>query len=258
MSESNGMKPLALITGGHTGIGLGIARELNNAGYLLALVAENPFEQDTVQDALSELGSNVHYYQHDLRDVSNTSGLLDQIETVQGPIQTLISNAGVSVKVRGDMLDVEIESYDFVMDVNLKGAFFLAQEVARRMVKQADDFYRSMIFITSVNAEMVSKERAEYCISKAGAAMMAKLFADRLGPEGIGVFDLRPGIIETRMTAVAKKKYDAKINEGLVPAGRWGQPADVGSVVLPLVQGKMAYASGAVIPVDGGLSLHRL
>ena len=143
MSESNGMKPLALITGGHTGIGLGIARELNNAGYLLALVAENPFEQDTVQDALSELGSNVHYYQHDLRDVSNTSGLLDQIETVQGPIQTLISNAGVSVKVRGDMLDVEIESYDFVMDVNLKGAFFLAQEVAQRMVKQADDFYRS-------------------------------------------------------------------------------------------------------------------
>ena len=170
----------------------------------------------------------------------------------------MISNAGVSVLVRGDMLDVKVDSYDFVMDVNLKGTFFLAQEVARRMVGQTDKGYRSMVFITSVNAEMISKERAEYCISKAGGAMMAKLFADRMASEGVGVFDLRPGIIETRMTAVAKDKYDAKINDGLVPAGRWGQPADIGSVVLPLVQGKMAYASGAVIPVDGGLSLHRL
>ena len=234
------MQPLALITGGHTGIGLGIARELGNAGFTLALVAENPTEQDTVQSALSELGADVRYYQHDLRNIGYTSELLDQIEIKQGSVHSLVSNAGVSALVRGDMLDMKIDSYDFVMDVNLKGAFFLAQEVARRMIIQTDDRYRSMIFITSVNAEIISKERAEYCMSKAGAAMMAKLFADRLGPEGIGVFDLRPGIIETRMTAVAKEKYDAKISEGLVPAGRWGQPADIGSVVLPLVQGKMA------------------
>jgi NAD(P)-dependent dehydrogenase (short-subunit alcohol dehydrogenase family) len=258
MNTNNSMKPLALITGGHTGIGLGIARELVNAGYAIAVVAESPIELDTVQATLGELGANAHYYQHDLRDVSNVPTLLDQIEAEQGAVQSLISNAGVSALVRGDMLDMKIDSYDFVVDVNLKGTFFLAQEVARRMISQTDKIYRSMVFITSVNAEMVSKERAEYCISKAGAAMMAKLFADRLGPEGIGVFDLRPGIIETRMAAVAKDKYDAKISEGLVPAGRWGQPSDIGSVVLPLVQGKMAYASGAVIPVDGGLSINRL
>lgn len=252
------MKPLALITGGHTGIGLGIARELGNAGYSLALVAESSIDSDTVRSALNELGASAQYYQHDLRDVEITSRLLDQIEVVQGPVHSLISNAGVSVRVRGDMLEVDVDSYDFVMGVNLKGAFFLAQEVARRMVGQSDEQYRSMIFITSVNAELVSKERAEYCMSKAGAAMMAKLFADRMTPVGVGVFELRPGIIETQMTAVAKEKYDAKINEGLVPAGRWGQPADIGSAVLPFVQGKMAYASGAVIPVDGGLSLHRL
>jgi NAD(P)-dependent dehydrogenase (short-subunit alcohol dehydrogenase family) len=252
------MKSLALITGGHTGIGLGIARELSNAGFAIALVAENPVEHDTVQDALSELGVDVKYYQHDLRDLPQISGLLNQIEAAQGPVHSLVSNAGVSVHVRGDMLDVEIDSYDFVMDVNLKGAFFLAQDVARRMVGQTDEKYRSMVFITSINAEMVSKDRSEYCISKAGAAMMARLFADRMAPEGVGVFDLRPGIIETRMTAVAKDKYDAKIDEGLVPAGRWGQPTDIGTVVLPLVQGKMAYASGAVIPVDGGLSINRI
>lgn len=252
------MKQLALITGGHTGIGLGIARELSNAGFAIALLAECPMEQDTVQAALNELGSGAHYYQHDLRQLHGIASLMDQIASRQGPVHSLISNAGVSVQVRGDMLDVEIDSYDFVMDVNLRGAFFLAQEIARQMIGQADGPYRSLVFITSVNAEMVAKERAEYCISKAGAAMMARLFADRMASEGVGVFDLRPGIIETRMTAVAKDKYDAKIKDGLVPAGRWGQPADIGSVVLPLVQGKMAYATGAVIPVDGGLSIHRL
>jgi len=258
MNRGDRMKPLALITGGHTGIGLGIARELSNAGFAIAMVAESPIEQETVQSALDEIGANARYYQHDIRNVGFTSKLLDQIEVDQGPIHSLVSNAGVSALIRGDMLDMKMDSFDFVMDVNLKGTFFLAQEVARRMVGQTDEYYQSMIFITSVNAEMVSKERAEYCMSKAGSAMMAKLFADRMAPEGVGVFDLRPGIIETRMTAVAKDKYDAKISEGLVPAGRWGQPADIGSVVLPLVQGKMAYASGAVIPVDGGLSLHRL
>jgi NAD(P)-dependent dehydrogenase (short-subunit alcohol dehydrogenase family) len=252
------MKPLALITGGHTGIGLGIARELCNAGFAVALVAESPIGLDTVQSALSELGADAHYYQHDIRTVNDTSRLLDQIETDQGTIHSLVSNAGVSALIRGDMLDMKTDSYDFVMDVNLKGGFFLCQDVARRMINRTDEHYRSIIFITSVNAEMVSKERAEYCISKAGAAMMAKLYADRLGPEGIGVFDLRPGIIDTRMTAIAKEKYDKKISEGLVPAGRWGQPQDVGSVVVPLVQGKMAYASGTVISIDGGLSLHRL
>ena len=252
------MKPLALITGGHTGIGFGIAQELVKANFAIALISETPVKDQSVQFALNKIGSFARYYQHDLRDISNIPNLLDQIEANQGSIHSLISNAGVSALVRDDMLQMNEASYDFVMDINLKGTFFLAQETARRIVSQKVKYYRSMIFITSVSATMVSKERAEYCISKAGASMMVKLFCARLSHEGIGVFDLRPGIIETPMTSGVKDQYNKKINEGLVPVGRWGQPSDIGSVVLPLVQGKMAYATGAVIPIDGGLSLNRL
>jgi len=252
------MKPLALITGGHTGIGFGIAQELVKANFAIALISETPVKDQSVQFALNKIGSFARYYEHDLRDISNIPNLLDQIEANQGSIHSLISNAGVSALVRDDMLQMNEASYDFVMDINLKGTFFLAQETARRIVSQKVKFYRSMIFITSVSATMVSKERAEYCISKAGASMMVKLFCARLSHEGIGVFDLRPGIIETPMTSGVKDQYNKKINEGLVPVGRWGQPSDIGSVVLPLVQGKMAYATGAVIPIDGGLSLNRL
>ena len=252
------MKPLALITGGHTGIGFGIAQELVKANFAIALISETPVKDESVQFALNKIGSFARYYEHDLRDISNIPNLLDQIEANQGSIHSLISNAGVSALVRGDMLQMNEASYDFVMDINLKGTFFLAQETARRIISQKVKYYRSMIFITSVSATMVSKERAEYCISKAGASMMVKLFCARLSHEGIGVFELRPGIIETPMTSGVKDQYNKKINEGLVPVGRWGQPSDIGSVVLPLVQGKMAYATGAVIPIDGGLSLNRL
>ncbi len=126
------------------------------------------------------------------------------------------------------------------------------------MVARPADVYRSITFVTSVSATMVSIERADYCISKAGAAMMAELFAVRLAPHGIGVFELRPGIIETGMTAGVKDKYTARIEAGLVPAGRWGQPSDIGDVIVPLATGRMAFATGAAIPVDGGLSIPRL
>jgi NAD(P)-dependent dehydrogenase (short-subunit alcohol dehydrogenase family) len=144
------------------------------------------------------------------------------------------------------------------MGINLRGAFFLAQAVATVMVAEPSGPYRSITFITSVSASMASPERAEYCISKAAAAMAAKTFALRLAPHGIGVFELRPGIIETGMTAGVRETYTTRIERGLVPAGRWGQPEDIGRVVLPLVTGQMAFASGAVIPVDGGLSIERL
>jgi NAD(P)-dependent dehydrogenase (short-subunit alcohol dehydrogenase family) len=175
-----------------------------------------------------------------------------------GVISALVSNAGVPARVRGDMLDILPDNFDAVLDVNLRGAFFLAQDVARRMQTQPATSYRSITFVTSVSAAIASIERAEYCISKAGAAMMAQLFAVRLAPMNIGVFELRPGIIETGMTAGVKDKYSVRIAEGLVPAGRWGQPADIGDVILPIVQGRMAFATGAVIPVDGGLSIQRL
>jgi NAD(P)-dependent dehydrogenase (short-subunit alcohol dehydrogenase family) len=184
--------------------------------------------------------------------------LVDRIEADLGPVTTLVSNAGVPARVRGDMLDLSPENFDFVLDVNLRGTFFLAQEVARRMIGRGSTYYRSLVFVTSVSAAAASPERAEYCISKAGAAMVAQLFAVRLAPHGIGVFDVRPGIVETAMTAAVKDKYTARIEGGLVPAGRWGHPHDVASAVMPLVIGLFGFATGAVVPVDGGLSIPRL
>jgi NAD(P)-dependent dehydrogenase (short-subunit alcohol dehydrogenase family) len=156
------------------------------------------------------------------------------------------------------MLDVTPENFDFVMGINLRGGFFLAQDVARRMVANPRTSYCAMMFITSVSASAVSIERAEYCISKAAASMMTELFAVRLAPHGIGVFEIRPGIIETEMTAGVKEKYTPRIEGGLVPAGRWGTPADIGSVAVPMATGRMAFATGAIVPVDGGLSIARL
>jgi len=246
--------PLALVTGGQQGIGLGIARTLAAAGWRLALVAELPPEAAAVQAALAELGPCARYLRHDLADVANLPALLEAV----GPVSALIQNAGVPARLRGDMLEITPENFDWTLGINLRGAFFLAQAVAKAMLATPADTYQSITFITSVSASMASPERAEYCISKAAASMAAKTLALRLAPHGIGVFELRPGIIETGMTAGVKDKYTARIEAGLVPAGRWGQPEDVGRVVLPLVTGQLAFATGAVIPVDGGLSIERL
>lgn len=252
------MSPLALITGGQQGIGFGIAEALVAAGFRVALVAEVAPEADVVREALSTLGPDARYFQHDLRDVAHAEACIADVARVLGPIDTFVSNAGVPAKVRGDMLDMTPENFDFVFDINLRGAFFLAQSAVRHMLATVSEHYRSMLFVTSVSAEMISIERAEYCMSKSAASMMAQLFAVRMAPVGIGVFELRPGIIETGMTACVKDKYTARIEGGLVPAARWGQPGDIGAVVVSLATGQFSFATGAVIPVDGGLSLPRL
>jgi len=252
------MSGLALVTGGQRGIGLGIARALRDAGFTLALAAEREATDAAVSAALAEFGARARYYRHDLREIGGVAALLDRIAAEQGPVTTLVSNAGVPAPRRGDMLDVRPDDFDRVMEVNLRGAFFLAQEVARRMLGQPPEPYRAIVFVTSVSAAMVSVERAEYCLSKAGAAMMAQLFAARLAGAGIGVFDLRPGIVATDMTAGVRDAYSDRIAGGLVPAGRWGETGDVGRAVVPLATGQMAFAPGAVIAVDGGLSIHRL
>ncbi|TKW68054.1 MAG: 3-ketoacyl-ACP reductase [Paracoccus denitrificans] len=247
---------VALITGGQQGIGLGIAQALKAAGWRLAIAAEQAPAASAY--AMQELRSDARYYQHDLTQIDAVPALLDAVEADLGPITTLICNAGVPARIRGDMLNMLPENFDWTMGINLRGNFFLAQQVARRMLALPSDPYRSMVFVTSVSAEMASPERAEYCISKAGASMMAKLFAARLAADGIGVFELRPGIIATPMTAGVSAKYDALIEGGLVPAARWGQPGDIGRAVLPLVRGDMAFSTGSVIAVDGGLSIPRL
>lgn len=252
------MKGVALITGGQQGIGLGIAKALAEAGFDIALVSLPEPDAASVRAALLELGEQARYFQHDVSKIDDVPKLLDRIEAEMGGITTLVNNAGVGVPVRGDMLQLRPENWDAVLDVNLRGAFFLSQAVAKSMLATKSDSYRSIIFVTSVSSKMVSIERAEYCVSKAGASMMTELFAVRLAPHGIGVFELRPGIIATDMTSGVKDKYTDQIEGGLVPARRWGEPGDVGEIIVPLATGQMRFANGASIPVDGGLSIARL
>ena len=247
----------ALITGGQQGIGLGIARALHGAGWKVALTSERPDDDPAVAAACAELPGAI-YLSHDIAAISGAPALLDAVTDRLGPVTTLVSNAGVPAMVRGDLLDMRPESFDRCMAVNLRGAFFLLQEWARRAVALGPDPYRAALVVTSVSAEIVSPDRAEYCISKAGAAMMTRALAARLAPESIGVFELRPGIIATPMTAPVADRYDDRIARGLVPAARWGTPADIGQIAVPLAEGRFDFATGAVIPVDGGLSIHRL
>lgn len=243
----------ALVTGGQQGIGLAVAQALDAAGFSVVIASLPPPDDPLVVAALRGL-RDARYVQHDVADVGAIPALLDAV----GPLTTLVANAGVPAKTRGDLLDLKQESWDHVMDVNLRGTFFLAQQVAKRMLSAPSGDYRSIAFVTSVSADLASPERGEYCVSKAGAAMAAKLFALRLAPHGIGVFDLRPGIIATPMTDAVRDRYTARIEGGLVPAARWGEPADIARTIVPLATGAFAFATGAVIPVDGGLSIARL
>ncbi|MFK7997374.1 MAG: 3-ketoacyl-ACP reductase [Granulosicoccus sp.] len=252
------MSGVALVTGGQQGIGLGIVKNLVDADFQVAIASRSDVANSKVQEVLETLGGSVHYFQHDVSAIERVPTLIDLIEAEVGTVTTLVSNAGVGAPKRGDLLDLEPDNFDFVMNINLRGAFFLAQEVARRMILLEQGVYRSIIFVTSVSASMVSADRSEYCISKAGAAMMSELFSVRLAPHGVGVFELRPGVIATEMTAGVKDKYTHLIEQGLVPAGRWGYPRDIGEIVVPLAKGQMSFATGAVIPVDGGLSISRL
>jgi len=233
----------ALITGGQQGIGLGIARALHAAGWEIAVAAEV---------AEADLPFDAQYVQHDVTDLDAIPALLDAV----GPITTFVSNAGVGAMQRGDLLEMSRDSFDRCHNVNTRGGFFLAQEVARRMQDLPAIPFRSISFITSVSASMTTHDRAEYCASKAATASLAQAFAMRLAPEGIGVYDIRPGIIQTPMTAPVADRYDPLIPD-LIPQARWGQPGDIGAVMVPLARGDFAYSTGAVIPVDGGLSINR-
>jgi NAD(P)-dependent dehydrogenase (short-subunit alcohol dehydrogenase family) len=251
------MTRVALVTGGQQGIGLGIAKALHGAGWRVALLSERHGTDPAVAAALAALPGAVHV-RHDVARIGDAPEALDAAERALGPVTTFVSNAGVPAMARGDILDMTPESFDRCMSVNLRGAHFLIQEAARRMLALPSEPFRSIQIVTSVSAGMVSPDRAEYCISKAGAAMMAQAYAARLAGDGIGVYDLRPGIVRTPMTDPVSDRYDARIAGGLVPAGRWGEPADIGRIAVPLARGDFAFATGAVIPVDGGLSIHRL
>jgi NAD(P)-dependent dehydrogenase (short-subunit alcohol dehydrogenase family) len=255
---------VAVVTGGTRGIGFGIARALAREGWSLALCGVRP--ADTVADVLEELrglgaGIEVSY---DIADLSRTDDrvrLVDSIRARYGAVHALVNNAGRAPRARADILEATEESFEEVMRTNLQGPYFLTQQIAGLMVEQkkaSPDSAASIVFVTSVSADMASPNRGEYCVSKAGLAMTAKLFALRLAEFAIPVYEIRPGIIATDMTAGVRDIYDRRIADGLIPDRRWGTPEDVGRAAAALLRGDVPYATGTVLHVDGGLTIPRL
>jgi NAD(P)-dependent dehydrogenase (short-subunit alcohol dehydrogenase family) len=258
MSQS---RPLAVVTGGRRGIGAGIAIELAARGFDLALTDIETKGAEATVAQITALGAKTTLYESDLGKVGEHAALVDRIVADCGSIACLVNNAGVPAPQRGDLLDMRTESYDRVLDINLRGTFFFTQAVALHMTavtSAASGLPRSIVTVSSVSAELASIERGEYCLSKAGLSMLTKLFALRLAPLGIGVFEVRPGVIRTPMTEGVAGSYDERIADGLVPMGRWGYPQDVARAVAALASGQLAFSTGSVINVDGALSIPRL
>jgi len=251
---------LALVTGGRRGIGRGIVLALAQAGFDVAVadLVQDADAEQTVELA-RELGVRAQAFACDVADIASHASLLNDIEATLGPVDCLVNNAGISVAQRGDLLEAGIESFDRLMQVNLRGPFFLTQRVAASwMVRPREGVYRSIVNISSTNAYAASTNRGEYCLSKAAVSMATRLFAARLGEAGIGVFEVRPGIIRTGMTQVAAADYEQRIADGLSPIRRWGTPDDVGRTVVALASGAFAFSTGDAIHVDGGLHVQRL
>ncbi|OGV50154.1 MAG: 3-ketoacyl-ACP reductase [Lentisphaerae bacterium GWF2_52_8] len=256
------MKRTALVTGGTRGIGLGIARRLAMEGFDLAisgLRAEG--EISGVIAELEKLGAELLYCRSDIASSRDREAMLLSVKQKFGQLNVLVNNAGIAPAERRDLLDATEESFEKVIRTNLQGPYFLTQQAARWLVSQKESdpsFPAAIINVSSVSATMVSVNRGEYCLSKAGVAMATQLWAARLGEYGIPVYEVRPGITRTDMTSGVAEKYDRLIAEGLVPMRRWGEADDVGRAVAALARGDMPYASGTVINVDGGLSIPRL
>ncbi len=253
-------RPRVFVTGARRGIGRGIAFAFAEAGY--DVVINDLVEDDAAAEAIAgvrERGAKAEFITGDVSDLSAIPAIAERAFSAFGGLDCLVNNAGISVKKRGDLLEVTPESYDHLMGVNLRGPFFLTQEIARRMVAAKDATHpRSIISLSSANATLVAPDRAEYCLSKTGVSMMTKLYAVRLGEENIGVFEIRPGIIRTDMTAVVKDKYDRLIEGGLTPTKRWGEPQDIARVAVSLASGNFHFSTGDAFHVDGGLHIHRL
>lgn len=253
-------RPVALVTGASRGIGRAIALELARQGFDLALNDAAPGEElEAAVKDVAAIGARALALPFDVADLQAHAPALMRLEEALGPITTLVNNAGVGVMQRGDPLDVTEASFDRCMRVNAKAVFFLCQAVARRFIAQSGDpgRPRSIITVTSSNASAVAVPRSEYCASKAAAAMISRCFAARLGSEGIAVYDVQPGLIETPMTAPVIDSYKARAADGLCLFPWVGQPEDVARVVASLATNRLPYTTGHVISVDGGMLLPR-
>ncbi|MFH0992463.1 MAG: 3-ketoacyl-ACP reductase [bacterium] len=257
--------PVILITGASRGLGRGIALKAAEQGFSVVInyAGNADAAEETAKLCKENRASRFQQFipiQADIAQKENRDQLIKMTIEQMGRIDAFVSNAGIAPRVRADLLEMTEESFEEVLSVNLQGAFFLAQRIARywlshKMKPLLPGGYK-MIFNSSVSAGTLSVNRGEYCISKAGLAMASQLFAARLAVYGIQVYELRPGIMASDMTSGVKEKYDKLIAEGLVPMRRWGTPEDVGAAVGSILAGHFPFSTGEVIYLDGGLHLH--
>jgi 3-oxoacyl-[acyl-carrier protein] reductase len=264
------MNPVALVTGASRGIGRGIALTLAELGHDLVInyAGNQASAQDTAESCRARASSQhrnirAEVCQADISSSADRQRMLAFVRSEFGRLDLLVNNAGIAPEIRADLLDATEESFDRLIDVNLKGPYFLTQLAARWMVEQVSAREYSgrkpkIVTITSISAYTASVNRGDYCVAKAGLAMLTPLFAARLAEFGINVYEIRPGIIATDMTSGVKQKYDRLIEEGLTPIARWGTPEDVAAAVVAIAQDLLPFSTGEVINVDGGFHLRRL
>jgi NAD(P)-dependent dehydrogenase (short-subunit alcohol dehydrogenase family) len=256
------MTNVALITGGTRGIGLGIAKKLAEEGIDLALNGVRPeSEVKEVLDELRKSGVRVEYFPGNIAEKADRENVVNGVKEKFGRLNFLINNAGVAPRVRADVLEVAEEDFDHLMDINLKGTFFLSQAMANWMIAlrtEDRDTPFAMVSVTSVSAILASTNRAAYCMAKAGLSMMCKVLAVRLAEYDIPVYEIQPGVIETDMTEKVKTIYQERIEKGLTLQPRMGQPEDIGKVVAALLRGDLPYSTGQILALDGGMMVGRL
>lgn len=256
------MKKIAIVTGSRRGIGLATVKKLMSDGYTAVLC--DVVEKEEVKDLLAELNRHgeADYFRCDISVPEDREALMDAVVEKYGRIDALVNNAGVACKQRLDILETTVESVERLLRINLEGTFFMCQAGAKRMIamKKAGlpDYNPHIVNIASMSSYTSSASRGEYCMSKAGISMVTKLFADRLAEENISVFEVRPGIIMTDMTAVVKEKYEKLIAEGVTPIRRFGQPEDVANCVSAACSGLLDFGTGTVLNADGGFHIQRL
>ena len=248
-----------LVTGGARGIGAGIVEQLAGKGHNVAFCGRGSAEsaREVLEKLRSRYAGKFQYYSCDVSVAEDRKRLVDSFLADFGCIDVLVNNAGVAPNVRADLLDMSEESFLRVLSINLQGPFFLTQLAAKKIMENKNGKFHCIINIGSVSADYASINRGEYCLSKAGVAMATKLWSVRLADENIPVYELRPGVIKSDMTSVVSAKYDKMIAEGLTLQRRWGMPEDIGKAVAMLVEGSLAYSTGQVINIDGGLTIER-
>jgi 3-oxoacyl-[acyl-carrier protein] reductase len=255
---------VALVTGGSRGIGRGIALALAGAGYdVVVNYASNAAAAQEVGRAIEAAPAKARLVQADVGSAADRARLVDEAYAAFGRLDLLVNNAGVAPRVRADILDAGEDSFDHLIGVNLKGPYFLTQLVANRMIAELGPGGAGpapkIVIISSISAYTASTNRGDYCVAKAGLAMMAKLYATRLAEYGINVYEIRPGIVDTDMTGPVHARYDDLIlNQGITPIRRWGMPEDVGRAVVAVAQDLLPFSTGQVIDVDGGFHLRTL